>query len=234
MTVPSPFALVVTVAITLTAVTTGASAWGALSPPERPAAAVKTPLPVAAVPRESRGARVTATPQGGLDPVPDRGLTPSRGLEPSREGRAWGWPLAPTPAVVRPFEPGPYRWSAAHRGVDLAGSRAQAVRSAGPGIVTFAGMVAGTGVVVVGHDGGLRTTYEPVHACVHVGSPVSPGDLLGTLVAAPSHCAPAVCLHWGALVGGTYIDPLLLLGRPGGPIVLLPVPPEGTSEAPAP
>jgi murein DD-endopeptidase MepM/ murein hydrolase activator NlpD len=95
------------------------------------------------------------------------------------------------------------------------------VLAAGPGIVAFAGLVAGRGVVTVAHEGGLRTTYEPVIAAVKVGRTVTAGDELGVL-AAGAHC-PAACLHWGALRGDVYVDPLTLL-RPPAPPVLLPLP----------
>ena len=73
------------------------------------------------------------------------------------------WPLDPRPAVARGFEPPASRWGAGHRGVDLAGRPGQPVRAALPGRVTFAGTLAGRGVVVVDH-GSTRTTYEPVAA----------------------------------------------------------------------
>jgi murein DD-endopeptidase MepM/ murein hydrolase activator NlpD len=86
--------------------------------------------------------------------------------------------------------------------------------------VTFAGNVAGRGVVAVGHQGGLRTTYEPVSPGVRAGDRVLAGAVLGVL-AVGQHC-PRSCLHWGALRGDTYLDPLTLL-RPPAPPVLLPL-----------
>ncbi len=61
------------------------------------------------------------------------------------------WPLQPEPEVARGFDPPDVVWGAGHRGVDLVGSPGQAVHSALPGTVTFAGMLAGRGVVVVDH-----------------------------------------------------------------------------------
>ncbi len=70
----------------------------------------------------------------------------------------------------------------------------------------------GRGVISVEHEGGLRTTYEPVTASVAAGSPVAAGQPIGTLQAGHPGCAPASCLHWGArLPDGTYLDPLALL-----------------------
>jgi murein DD-endopeptidase MepM/ murein hydrolase activator NlpD len=82
-------------------------------------------------------------------------------------------------------------------------------------------MLAGRGVVVVTHAGGLRSTFEPVDGALPVGAMVAAGARVGRLAMTPTHCEPAVCLHWGVLRGRTYLDPLALLGR--RPIVLLPL-----------
>ncbi|MEQ4204671.1 M23 family metallopeptidase [Actinopolymorpha sp. B9G3] len=121
------------------------------------------------------------------------------------------------------------RWGAGHRGVDLLGAEDQQVRAAGAGVVTYAGLLAGRGVVAVSH-GVLRTTYEPVAAAVDVGARVSTGTVLGTLTGNQSHCAPRVCLHWGAIRAGAYVNPLSLvtpstprllpLGDAGAPVTL--------------
>jgi hypothetical protein len=129
------------------------------------------------------------------------------------------WPLTPRPAVVRGFEPPPEPWLPGHRGVDLLGSVGRQVRAASAGTILYAGPLAGRGVVVISH-GATRTTYEPLVASVRAGDPVLAGDPIGTLSAAPSHCAPRVCLHWGLLRGSTYLDPLSLLTA--SPVRLLP------------
>jgi len=130
------------------------------------------------------------------------------------------WPLDPRPTVVTGFEPPSSPWGAGHRGVDLLGEPGQAVRAALAGTVTFAGTLAGRGVVVVDH-GSTRTTYEPVDPTVTVGSAVAAGGPIGTLEAGLSHCFPRTCLHWGLLRGEEYLDPLSLLGA--GPVRLLPL-----------
>lgn len=136
-------------------------------------------------------------------------------------GAALGvWPLDPRPEVTERFAPPESRYGAGHRGVDLAGSPGQQVRAAVAGTVSYAGSLAGRGVVVVAH-GATRTTYEPVDATVRVGDEVSAGSPLGTLQLFASHCWPAACLHWGLLQGETYLDPLSLVG--GGPVRLLPL-----------
>jgi murein DD-endopeptidase MepM/ murein hydrolase activator NlpD len=72
--------------------------------------------------------------------------------------------------------------------------------------VTFAGRLAGRGVVVVDH-GGVRTTYEPVAATVPVGTRVTVGQTVGRLTAG-GHCGTSACLHWGLRQGQDYLDPL--------------------------
>ncbi|MEP6813924.1 MAG: peptidoglycan DD-metalloendopeptidase family protein [Marmoricola sp.] len=142
------------------------------------------------------------------------------------------WPLDPRPAVVRGFDPPATTWGAGHRGVDLLGHRGQPVLAALAGRITFAGRLAGRGVVVVDH-GDLHTTYQPVASDVHVGDHVARGQWIGTLQLGASHCFPGACLHWGLLRGDTYLDPLVLIG--GGPVRLLPLagaPPAGSGPSP--
>lgn len=130
------------------------------------------------------------------------------------------WPLRPAPdVVVHGFDPPTTRFGRGHRGVDLAGHAGQVVHTALAGTVTYAGALAGRGVVVVDH-GATRTTYEPVAATVHVGASVARGEPIGLLEPFSSHCFPAVCLHWGWRRGAVYLDPLRLVGAV--PIRLLP------------
>jgi murein DD-endopeptidase MepM/ murein hydrolase activator NlpD len=82
-------------------------------------------------------------------------------------------------------------------------------------VITFAGLVAGKGVVVIKH-GSLRTTYEPVSASVSVGSKVRVSQVIGTLVAGESHCSSQTtvsCLHWGLIRGEKYLNPLSLVQK---------------------
>jgi murein DD-endopeptidase MepM/ murein hydrolase activator NlpD len=132
------------------------------------------------------------------------------------------WPLTPEPEVLEGFDPPDSLYGAGHRGVDLAGEPGQRVRSALPGRVTYAGSLAGRGVVVVDH-GSTRTTYEPVAASVSLGDEVSASGRIGTLQLAGSHCFPRACLHWGWIrnADDVYLDPLRLVGA--GPVRLLPL-----------
>lgn len=109
--------------------------------------------------------------------------------------------------------------------MDLRAGPGAPVRAAAPGKVSYAGQVAGRGVVAIEVDGGLRITYQPVRASVAVGDEVGAGQVVGALDEGPWHC-PRGCLHWGLLRGDVYLDPLSLLPHAmlrGGPSRLLPV-----------
>lgn len=134
---------------------------------------------------------------------------------------AWVAPVGPA-VLVAPFDPPPRPWLPGHRGVDLQAASGEPVRAAGAGQVTWAGPLAGRGVVVVAHDGGLRTTYEPVDAVVVEGEHVEAGEVIGTLGDGDVHCGhPTHCLHWGLRRGRDYLDPWRLL-HPGRPVLLPP------------
>lgn len=132
----------------------------------------------------------------------------------------WQWPLTGQREVSRAFAPPATRFGAGHRGVDLPGEPGAVVRAAGSGQVSYAGLLAGRGVVVVVH-GELRTTYEPVTALHPVGTSVAAGEPIGRLEAGHLGCAAAACLHWGLKRGEHYLDPTRLVDR--GPVRLLPL-----------
>lgn len=137
-------------------------------------------------------------------------------LHPSPAGavKQWDWPMNPA-QLSSGFDRPAQNWLPGHRGVDLVGQSDDKVLAAGNGVITFAGLVAGKGVVVIKH-GKLRTTYEPVTASVIVGSRVRVGDVIGTLSPGESHCATqstASCLHWGLLRGEKYLNPLSLVQK---------------------
>ncbi|MFJ2741319.1 peptidoglycan DD-metalloendopeptidase family protein [Streptomyces sp. NPDC087440] len=140
------------------------------------------------------------------------------------------WPVGVHPSVVRGWQPPPSRYAAGHRGVDLAAAPGAQVRAAAAGRVSFAGRVAGRGVLSVTLSGTgdppLRTTYEPVRALVAEGDAVRAGQLVAVLEPGAYHCPAGTCLHWGLLRGADYLDPLSLLPPAllhRGPPRLLPV-----------
>lgn len=129
-------------------------------------------------------------------------------------------PVSPL-RVVRAFDPPATRYGPGHLGVDLAVAPGAPVHSAADGTVSFAGSVAGRGVVVVLHADGVSTEYEPLRPAVTTGELVVLGQVLGHVHGTHGSCAPDRCLHWGARRGATYFDPLTLLDSLG-PVRLLP------------
>lgn len=148
------------------------------------------------------------------------GVVGARAAPAGADEGPWGWPLAGPHDVTRPFAPPASAYGAGHRGADLPAVEGAAVRAAGAGRITYAGLLAGRGVVVVTH-GALRTTYEPVVASVQVGRSVSLGQVLGRLSAGHAGCPGPACLHWGLRRGEQYLDPVRLVER--GPVRLLPL-----------
>lgn len=122
---------------------------------------------------------------------------------------------APAPAVrpvpgaaLRAFDAPAHAYGPGHRGVALAATPGDVVRTVLAGTVTFSGEVARRGWVTVYHGGGLETTYGWLEErAVARHARVRAGDVLGVLSAGRAR------LHWGARLHGSYVDPLLLLGR---------------------
>ena len=145
-------------------------------------------------------------------------LGPASPAPPARP--VWTAPVAGPVVVLRGFDPPPQPWLPGHRGVDLDADVGDQVLAAGAGTVTWAGPVAGRGVVVVEHADGRRTTYEPVDPSVTFGDLVDAGDPVGVLSTGEGHCGGVPsCLHWGLRRGHDYLDPMLLL-RHGRPVLL--------------
>lgn len=124
------------------------------------------------------------------------------------------WPVGTRPRVARGWDPPLTPYGRGHRGIDLAAPSGTAVRAVAAGRVSFAGRVAGRGVVSVELEGTgappLRTTYTPVGATVKKGDAVAAGDVVGVLETGSSHCS-TTCVHWGLRREKAYLDPLLLL-----------------------
>lgn len=172
------------------------------------------------------GAVLAAASVTSASAVPTATVVPATAGEPRvvRPATAdrWAWPLEPRPEVVRRFDPPDRSWLPGHRGVDLAAAPGQPVGAPTDGRVSWSGVIAGRAVVVVTHDGGLRSTFEPVAAAPAVGTAVAGGDRIGEVTSTAGHCAPRTCLHWGVLRGDTYLDPLSFVGR--AKVILLPLP----------
>lgn len=151
-----------------------------------------------------------AAPDGvGRPEIPTR-----PGREAPTAGATGGYAMPIVGDVLTPFEDPAVPWAPGHRGVDVLGAAGAPVHAAAEGVVAFVGVVVDRPVLAIQHPDGIRTTYEPVAAVVAVGDAVTQGQVIGTLVAQASHCAPAACLHWGAKLGDDYLDPLSLLAEP--------------------
>lgn len=154
------------------------------------------------------GVRAVASVAGPLAPVPSAAVV-------------YRSPL-PTPlTVIHPFNAPASPYAAGERGVDLSVVAGVAVAAAGPGVVRFAGQVAGRGVVVITHPDGITTEYEPLTSAVARGQVVSGGQVIGVVSGTHPGCEANTCLHWAARRDGRYFDPLSLL-RPLGVVRLLP------------
>ena len=144
------------------------------------------------------------------------------------------------PRVVHPFEKPAQRWSAGHRGVDLAVSENdRRVYAPAAGKVVFSGTVVNRKVLVIAHPDGRRSTFEPMDEALPVGTTVAAGEVIGTVAVTagtgerPYRRCSTACLYWGVRQGGArgdgsgktaeYINPMSLLGSKE-PSILLPVP----------
>ncbi len=151
---------------------------------------------------------------GGLVDSPRRLSTDPADVLPDRTaGLCNGYMLTPMPpvdpiSVIREFSPAAHDWLAAHRGVDLVARPGQAVVAPLSGEVAFVGKVAGRSVIAI-RTPVARFTLEPVTSRLAAGEQVRSGERIGR-VSTGGHCDRR-CIHWGAKVGGQYIDPMSML-----------------------
>lgn len=126
-------------------------------------------------------------------------------------GVAVSWCLFSPPVegpVVRPFAPdGTY---GGHWGVDIAAPEGSPVRPIAPGVVTFAGSVAGRSSVTVDHGGSVRSSYSYLSSRTPVvGQRVGRSTVIGST--GVDRGIPA--LHLSIRVGGLYVDPMRMCAR---------------------
>ena len=144
------------------------------------------------------------------------------------------------PRVIHPFEKPAQRWSAGHRGVDLAvPEHDRRVYAPAPGKVVFSGTVVNRKVLVIAHPDGRRSTFEPMDEALPAGTTVAAGEVIGTVAVTaggnserPYRRCSTPCLYWGVRQGGArgdgsgkeaeYINPMSLLGSKK-PSILLPL-----------
>src|SRR2546428_8377458 len=137
----------------------------------------------------------------------------------------YAWPVVGP--VLRGFEPPPDPYGPGHRGIDIGAPVGSTIVAAQDGTVAFAGWVGGSLFISIDHADGVRTTYSWISAAdVRKGDVVTRGEVIGqTGQGHPGSLMPH--LHFGARVGTTYIDPMLLLepGNVAGFIHLAPLGP---------
>lgn len=99
-----------------------------------------------------------------------------------------------------------------HDGIDLAAPAGQAVKTAAPGTVLFAGEQKGYGlIVIVEHDGGLITLYAHNRDLrVKTGQKVRTGQVVATVGDSGRTSGPH--LHFEVRKDGVPVDPLDFLG----------------------
>ena len=121
----------------------------------------------------------------------------------------YSWPLIGR--IINGYRAPGSPYGQGHRGIDIAAPVGTAVKASAPGVVAFAGSVAGALWVSIDHLDGVRTSYGYLSSI-----DVAKGDLVarGQVVAASGvghPGTPVPHLHFGARFGGSYLDPMLLL-----------------------
>ncbi|MFN8233614.1 MAG: M23 family metallopeptidase [Actinomycetota bacterium] len=146
----------------------------------------------------------------------------------------WAWPVRGP--IVRPYDPPASPYGAGHRGIDVATSPGTVAVAPAPGVVTFAGRVAGQLFVSVDHGAGLVSTSSYLSALLVARDDiVVAGQPIG-LTGSGHPGATTAHLHFGVRLGGAYVDPLDYLGPLSlvGMLWLAPIgdPVEGSPPAP--
>lgn len=114
--------------------------------------------------------------------------------------------------------------SSSHYGVDIPADAGVEIGAPVGAVVSFVGSVpsgAGDGSTTLGvslvlEDGRTLTLLPFSSSCVSEGQVVGEGEVLGTLAAAGDRSSAGSHLHVGLKRGGTYFNPLEVLGTPGG------------------
>jgi murein DD-endopeptidase MepM/ murein hydrolase activator NlpD len=143
----------------------------------------------------------------------------------------YAWPVRGP--VIRPYEAPSSPYGSGHRGIDIAAPFGTSMVAAQDGVVAFAGWVAGALYISIDHPDGVRTTYSWLSAVsVKKGDLVAREQVIGnTGHGDPDESTP--CLHFGARIGRTYIDPMTLL-EPGDVVGLIHLGPLDEGSPPSP
>jgi lipoprotein NlpD len=173
-----------------------------------------TSAPVAAAPLAEKSAAISASigPMPGAE-APKASLTAGRASVAPRGSIA----SAPAGVLQWPLRGVLYarfgkKGREPHDGIDLAAPAGTPVRTAGEGMVLFAGPQSGYGlIVVVGHEKGLVTVYAHSRDLrVRTGQTVRLGQVIATVGESGKTSGPH--LHFEVRVEGEPVDPLRFLG----------------------
>lgn len=141
----------------------------------------------------------------------DRPAVGASGVEATPQAHTYAWPVRGP--VLRPYDPPESPYAPGHRGIDIGAASGTPVHAAGAGEVAFAGWVGSGLFVSIDHPDGVRTTYSWLSSvAVRRGEHVEREALIGASGTGHPGVSPSH-LHFGARIGGAYIDPLLLLER---------------------
>ncbi|MGI9577141.1 MAG: murein hydrolase activator EnvC family protein [Microthrixaceae bacterium] len=126
-----------------------------------------------------------------------------------------GYRLPVAAEVVDWFRPPANRWGPGNRGWEFGTVGGEVVCAVGAGTVTFAGQVAGRGVVSLRHSASVVSSVTGLaEVFVKAGRSVAAGEVIGTAIAG---------LHVGFRVDGRYVDPAQFFDAPTH-AVLVPLP----------
>ena len=122
----------------------------------------------------------------------------------------WTWPVVGP--VVQGFDPPGSPYGSGHRGIDIATPVGTVVRAPAPGVVSFAGTIAGQQYLTIDHGGELLSTCSFVSSLlVREGDLVAQGQAVALSgVGHPGDTIPD--LHFGVRLNGQYVDPYDYLG----------------------
>ncbi|WP_308464968.1 M23 family metallopeptidase [Rathayibacter soli] len=130
----------------------------------------------------------------------------------------WAWPIDPPHSILAGFQAPLTRYSAGHRGIDIASTPGALVRAPADATVYFSGAVVDRPVLTLQTAAGVLVSLEPVVGSVPLELPVRAGEVVGT-VGSGGHC-DRECVHLGVRVAGEYVSPLLFLGGAARAILL--------------
>ena len=199
--------------------------WNRIAPPYRlqPGQVIKLTAPRAGekidppgnaqAPRSPRDKPLTAAPKPSAKPLPRSisGKPPSTPAKPHTQPPVapfglWAWPTAGK--VI-----GTYSANTANKGIDIAGTRAQAIRAAASGKVVYAGSgLRGYGqLIILKHSEDFLSAYahnDKIY--VKEGDVIKQGQQIAEM---GSSGADRVKLHFEIRQGGVPVDPLQFLPK---------------------